>query len=454
MKIDLTCPVELWQYAMPTEDDVECTFVLNNLNDKAVTSVQVTLACYDQEDMLLFRQTERMQGLKAAPGERFSVMLLPAQWRDVEGVDLVIEKVWFEDATIWRRGNAPLTSYISNRLPIGRALDQLRFVAGKDAVGYPEVQDQVWLCVCGRANSLESDRCCRCERRRDSVFASFSCFNVEQVIAVHEQKLADQARQAREENSRLAETQEKQKLAKRRRRVKIIRFALSSLCLAAVIVVVVVWGVPTLRYNSALRKRDGGEFDNARAAFSAMGNYRDAQTQLVECDYREANALLNAGDTEALLQAARAFAALGDYADSHSLWQQATYELGQAYLASASFEAAASAFQSLGDYEDSADQLREATYQQAEHLLQNESFTVAKLLFASLGDYHDAAMKARACVYEQGKAYFAEKKYEQAIELLGQTNGYENAGELFKQASYQLAEEKLVAGDPQAAGEL
>ena len=40
-------------------------------------------------------------------GERFSIMLLPSQWRDVEGVDLVIEKVWFDDSTIWRRGTRP-----------------------------------------------------------------------------------------------------------------------------------------------------------------------------------------------------------------------------------------------------------------------------------------------------------------------------------------------------------
>ena len=109
MKIDLTCPVELWQYAMPTEDDADCTFVMNNLSDKVVVSVQVTLKCFDKEDMLLFSQTERIQGLKAGVGERFSIMLLPSQWRDVEGVDLVIEKVWFDDSTIWRRGNAPLT---------------------------------------------------------------------------------------------------------------------------------------------------------------------------------------------------------------------------------------------------------------------------------------------------------------------------------------------------------
>ena len=56
MKIDLTCPVELWQYAMPTEDDADCTFVMNNLSDKVVVSVQVTLKCFDKEDMLLFHR--------------------------------------------------------------------------------------------------------------------------------------------------------------------------------------------------------------------------------------------------------------------------------------------------------------------------------------------------------------------------------------------------------------
>ena len=39
MKIDLTCPVELWQSAMPAEDVSECTFVLNNLSHKVVVSL-------------------------------------------------------------------------------------------------------------------------------------------------------------------------------------------------------------------------------------------------------------------------------------------------------------------------------------------------------------------------------------------------------------------------------
>ena len=80
MRIDLTCPVELWQYAMPTETAAECTFVMNNLSDKVVISVMVTLNCYNKQDQLLLRQSERVQGLKAGVGERFSIVILPSRW--------------------------------------------------------------------------------------------------------------------------------------------------------------------------------------------------------------------------------------------------------------------------------------------------------------------------------------------------------------------------------------
>lgn len=454
MKIDLTCPVELWQYAMPAEDASECTFVMNNLSDKVVTSIQVTLACFDREDMLLFRQTERIQGLKAGVGERFSIMLLPTQWRDVEGVDLIIEKVWFDDATIWRHGNAPLTQYTPNTLPNGRTLDQLRFVAGKDATGFPQVQDQVWLCVCGRANPIESQRCCRCERRRDAVFASFSQENVRQVIAVHEQKLAETARRAREDNSMLVEAQEKQRIAKRRRRRQAVKLGLSAACILAVAAVVIIWGIPTMRYNAALRLLRDGQYNDARAAFSQMGDYRSAEAQLVECDYQEAKASLNAGGREALLKAAAGFQALGDYSDSKSLWQQATYELGDIYLGAGSYENAAEMFQTLGDYEDSADKLRETTYRQADALLASGNDDVAMVLFGGLQGYKDSALKVQACLYAQGRALFDAGEYQQAAEKLSQLGEYENAPELVRQSSYQLAGEKFAQGDFEEAGNL
>lgn len=454
MKIDLTCPVELWQYAMPTEDDADCTFIMNNLSDKVVVSVQVTLKCFDKEDMLLFSQTERIQGLKAGVGERFSIMLLPSQWRDVEGVDLVIEKVWFDDSTIWRRGNAPLTYYESNALPGGRALDQLRFVAGKDAVGYPCVQDQVWLCVCGRANALESDRCCRCERRRDAVFASYSPDNVAHVIAAHEQKLAMAARKAREENNLVIEKQEVQRASKRRRRRMTVWAAGLSAAVVALAAVIILWVVPAVRYQSAMGLIDSGKFDEARAAFSAMGDYRDAQAQLAVCDYQEALSLMETGGVDALVQAEADFAALGDYQDSADRLKEATYALGQAYLEAASYELAADRFLSLGDYQDSPEMFREASYQQAQALYDGGNYTVARVLFQNLADYSDSADRAQACTYQEGKALYDAGDYAGAVAALASLGEYEDAAQLVKQANYAMAEAKLTEGQDEEAGRL
>ena len=163
-------------------------------------------------------------------------MMVPNEWKNVKEAEVTIEKVWFDDATIWRRGNAPLVNYEPNNLQPGRALDELRFVAGQAAMGYPEVQQQAWVCVCGRANSLDSARCCRCERGRDAVFASFSRENVRQVIAVHEKKLADVATEARKENSRLLEEESKQRRQQRRRKNRVIRWSVAgALALAAVL---------------------------------------------------------------------------------------------------------------------------------------------------------------------------------------------------------------------------
>lgn len=453
MRIDLTCPVELWQYAMPTGTDTECTFVMNNLSDKVVTSVQVTLNCFDVNDELLFRQTERVQGLKAGVGERFTVMVLPAEWNGVEGVDLVIEKVWFDDATIWRRGNAPLTYYTPNTLAPGRALDELRFVAGKDAAGFPQRQDAVWICVCGRANALDSDRCCRCERRRDAVFASFSRENVNHVIAAHEKKLAETARKAREENSLLQENQEKQRAARRRHRQMAIRWAGTLVLLGAAAVIVALWGVPTVKYNTALDLLHNGRYDQASAAFSEMGDYRDAKSQVLECSYQKAAALCKLGDTESLEQAEALFLALADYSDSAERAKETGYNLGNRYLTAGNHERAVDAFQRLGDYLDSAEKVNESIYRQAGSMLETDNLEAARVLFAGLGDYDDAAQKVNECTYRMAQQQISAQDYQAALSLLQPLGEYEDSSTLMGQCYYALAQEALTGGDPETAGE-
>lgn len=454
MRIDLTCPVELWQYAMPTESAAECTFVMNNLSDKVVASVMVTLNCYGKQEQLLFRQSERVQGLKAGVGERFSIVILPTHWDGVEGMDLVVEKVWFDDATIWRRGNAPLTQYTPNTLNNGRALDHLRFVAGRDAVGYPQVQEEAWLCVCGRANALDSERCCRCERGRETVFASYSKENVDAVIAVQERKLADEGRKAREDNSRLNEEESKRRSAiqrKRRNRWRLIGCTAAAVAVAAV---GVFWGLPTLRYQNAKQLMESGQYQKASEAFQAMGSFRDAQTQVQACQYQEAVKLQEAGDLDSLLKAQEGFATLGDYEDSAERTQQVLYAIGEAYYADGQYDQAADRFQTLGDYEDSADKLDQCVYAQADALFKNGQISLAQALFATIADYSDAADRVRGCQYALAKESEEAGDYAQAAQLYLQAGEHEDAAQRYVQCQYLTAVAEAEAGNMEKAGSL
>ncbi|MBP3648723.1 MAG: hypothetical protein J6K73_02960 [Clostridia bacterium] len=454
MRIDLTCPVELWQYAMPTEATAECTFVMNNLSDKVVASVMVTLNCYGKQDQLLFRQSERVQGLKAGVGERFSIVILPTQWDGVEGMDLVVEKVWFDDATIWRRGNAPLTQYTPNTLNNSRALDHLRFVAGRDAVGYPQLQEEAWLCVCGRANALDSDRCCRCERGRETVFASYNKDNVDAVIAVRERKLADEGRKVREDNSRLNEEESKRRSAIQRKRRNRWRLIGCSVAAVTVLAVGLLWGLPTLRYQNAKQLMASGQYEQASEAFAAMGTFRDSETMMLDCQYQEAVTLQNAGDLESLQKAQETFAALGDYEDSAARSQQTLYAIGEAYYAEGQYDQAADRFLQLGEYEDSADKLDQCVYAQADSLFRNGQISLAQALFATIADYQDAADRVRGCQYALAMESEEAGDDAQAAQLYLQAGDYQDAAQRYVQCQYRTAIAEAEAGNMEKAGSL
>jgi len=109
MKIDLTCPVELWHFKMPTAQYPVCTVQLYNLSEKTVSSVQACFLCFDAEGEQITRQVERVQGLDAPTRCAFEMAVAVEGGADASDMELIIEKVWFDDGTVWRRGTAPVS---------------------------------------------------------------------------------------------------------------------------------------------------------------------------------------------------------------------------------------------------------------------------------------------------------------------------------------------------------
>ena len=73
MKIDLTCPAELWRYELPREDYRACDLMMYNLADKMITSVEVTLILFDKAEEEQARLIYRAHDLHGEPGKTFGI---------------------------------------------------------------------------------------------------------------------------------------------------------------------------------------------------------------------------------------------------------------------------------------------------------------------------------------------------------------------------------------------
>ena len=469
--------------AVAQEDYPACELMLFNLSDKLVVSCEVTLILQDGEGKETDRLIYRAHDLEGRPRTPFTMAVPVEEGVKPAAYEVVIEKVWYDDNDVWRRGKMQLTEYTSNALPNGRSLEMLRFVAGSNAVGYPEEQEGVWVCVCGRPNPLYAHTCVRCQRNREQVFAQFNTEAIEKIATQRDQQLSLKAKAAREDASRLQLEREQQHDLQQKKRRKTVKIVVLCVVAAGAAYGVIFHGVPYLRYRSAVSAFQQGQYAEAQTAFADMGAYADAEDYVLRCRYEGAKQQLVEGTQESLTQAAETFRALGDYEDSAAQAQEADYQRGKLLLAGGDSEGASALFTALNGYRDSEEQLKACAYLDASRLLargllpavsgygvsverltagaylgassafQQGQYAEAQTAFEALGDYSDAADKVTEAVYQQGRAALAESDWDTALDKLGQTAGYEDTDALFVKAHYGKGQALEAAGSYAEAGE-
>jgi len=453
MKVDLSCPIELWEYSLPTEGAPACFFTFFNLDERPISSIQITVTCYDEKDDIISRRVERPMALDAEGRRPFRVEL-PTKEMDVEAIDLSIDKAWYEDGSEWRRvQEARLVEYQPNELPPNRKLEQLRYVAGQDAIGYPSDQKNVWICVCGRVNATEEWCCRRCERDKAEVFERFSYDAVQEAIDQREKELEEKAKLAREEASRKEFLRQDQKRRKKRRR----RLRSVILCVAVALVVFsylfAVLGLPALKYQTALNALNTGDITHARTIFGELMEYRDAAEQVKECDLRIATEYIGSGNEEKINTAIVMLRDLGGYQGAGQMIDEATYQKGVLLMEKNDFAAASFLFSGLANYRDAEELVKESEYQIATALMTAGSYKEAAEKFTLLTNYMDAAAQAKECVYRPAIALMTEGKYEEAADMLSTIVGYSDASVQRQQAIYMSALRAQTAGDYEYASE-
>ena len=478
MRIDLTCPIELWHCQMPTEKNPALTMELFNLAYQPVISVQLCVLCYDARGAKYARHVERVQELNVPAGHAFEASIQMEEAADAQDLEVVIQKVWFQDGTVWRKGAAEPAEYTPPRTLTGDQLAVMQELAGRDASSFPSDQGAVWVCVCGRPNAAREDKCRRCGRDKHEIFTKYNEAAIEKVLFYRQTLLEDAERQQREDQRKAAIEREKARKRRRRRRRIILGTAVGLLLAAVLGFGVYFHGIPYYHYYMAGRALENGQYDAAREQYQALADqrgkrslpvkvdflgldmdlldmrlYYDSASMVQECDYRAALDALQGGTFTSLRAAQTGFDALGDYKDSAEKSQEARYLYAEKLMAAGSWENAVELFAQVSEYGDAADKQLQADFEWASSLMNSGDYAGARDKFLALGEYENAPALAQECLYKMAVTALDDGNPLTAIDHLTQLGAYRDSAQLLQRAYYAAGDVYFNAQDYDTAAE-
>ncbi len=451
MKIDLSCPVEVRNHACPTRERNACVVQLFNLTAKNIVSAELNICLLDKEGNPLQHTIHRCYSLHGYPLSLFEAAVGMDFNAEAVRAEIVIEKVWFDDNGVWRKERDPFTEYESNELRPCLDLDMLRYIAGPAAVGYPEEQEKVWLCVCGRPNMPDSPYCVRCRQSKEQVFASFNRQRVHQQYALKQRQLTLRSRAVREDNTRLQRIREHEYELEQARTTGDRRILVALGVTVILALALFFLGVPGLRFLSARYEMDHGNASRAEATLTQLGSFPGAAESLDRCRRLGAEQALGSGDPEVLKQAALLLRQSGD-AEGAEMACKADYERATLLMEQGDYQTAAAVFTALGDWGDSATQLKEVLWREARVNYDNRNYRAAEAAFTALGDYKDSAERMRMSIYAPACELEQNGEYRTAIEQFSRVADYQDSVTHVRDCWLKMAAE-LEATDPLSAAE-
>lgn len=305
-----------------TTDNVIAQLKMVSYEDKRVKAVKVTVQPEDTRGEVLGDEvTHQYLDLDAKRGESFG-QKTPVPMPDrgtrsfsIRNVELIYSdnSVASSDAKEWHQlpKQEPLRATIAD----DELIRQYQIEYGDNCLYHLQELPGLWRCVCGTTNRGDEETCHSCGQRHETLRAidpetieKHKEDRLESIRLEHEAQ-AERERKAKEEAAK-AEAEKKERLKKAG-----IRAAIAAAVVAAAFLIASFTIIPASKYNNAVEMMESGDFAEAEAAFSALGDYQDARAKATECQYGRAMALFESGD---YALAKEIFSSLGEYQDSQS----------------------------------------------------------------------------------------------------------------------------------------
>ena len=454
MLIDLTCPAEVFEAVLPTEDSPAVSLALYNLSDRVIASVEVTLKLLSHSGSEKERVVYRARALNGRPYSTFPMHVPCSPCPAAVRADVTVDKVWFSDNAVWRREQSASVEYTPNNLPVSKALSDLKYVAGENAVGFPCVQGGLWICVCGRPNPEKEAYCARCRRQRETIFTRYNREAVEKQISQRERQLDLSTRSVREDTARLQRIREEEYNLKQRRKVQRRRTAACLPLLLALLAALHFGIVPALRLYSADRAMGQGNYTAAARTLESLGTFPGAPERLSECRWQAAKAMAeSAADAASLRAASEALRALEGRPESIAMAEEADLARAQLAVEAGDPAAARSALELLPEDDPRRSSIENSCLLlEAEALMAQEKYAAARETFLAVADvFPEAAGKAAECVFIPATALILQGKYDEAIREMNRIPDYPGSRAAVQECHYRKAEAAEAAGDLETA---
>ena len=451
--IDLTCPAEIFRTAPPTKDISAATLTLFNLSDRVIASVEVLLRLLDAKGNESERLSFRGRALNGRPHSTFLLTVPCAAAEGLRSVEATIEKVWFADNDTWRRNPANAVEYIPNNLPVSPALTNLKYAAGETAVGYPSLQNGLWVCVCGRPNPDGADCCARCGQSMNTVFSRFTPEAVEAQISMKERQLDLSSRNMREDTIRLQRIREEEYQQKKVRRASRIRVLIAIPVVLGLTAGILFYISPALRLMAGKRDLENGDAASARKTLIALGSFGNANELIAESDWQLALQTAEAGGTaEDLAKASEMLRAIPDQPEAVAKADETDLARAQLLIAKGKWQEAQDALAHVPEENEQRKALIKASrLAEARTLKNNGDYAAAREIFLALGDYEDAKTLASECLYIPAREKMEQADWDGAIEMLSSILDYRESRKMAQECHFRKGQELEAAGEPEQA---
>jgi len=169
--------------------------------------------------------------------------------------------------------------------------------------------------------------------------------------------------------------------------------------------------VKAIEYETAIAEMETAP-GAALLRFEGLGAYKDSEKMALECRYREAKRLYDAGDYE---EAIAEFEQLEDYQDAQNQVKRSRYAMAGVKLDEGAYDEAAALFEECGAYLDAEDRAMQARYAGAQALEAAEKYEQAAKVFAALGSYEDAKLRVAACEDAWLKAAYTDARMDSEL---------------------------------------